>query len=139
MKSRRPAGQALRRAHLAYRLALDRILVPLGITTPQLQALIELRRAPGLSSAELARRCQVTAQTMKDVVRNLEQAGRIARTPHPTHGRVLRVHLTGEGSRLLAECEELADGVEERMLAGFSRSDRRRLIELLLRAGDRLA
>lgn len=139
MRTRRPAGQALRRAHLAYRLALDRALARLDVTTPQLQVLTELGRTPGLSSAELARRCHVTAQTMKDVVRNLEQSGRIERTPHPTHGRVLRVHLTGEGGRVLTECEELADGVEERMLAGFSPSERRRLIELLRRASDRLA
>jgi DNA-binding MarR family transcriptional regulator len=138
MKDRRPAGHALRRAHLTYRLALDRALVPAGVTTPQLQVLLELRLSPGLSSADLARRCQVTPQTMKDVVRNLEVTGRIARTPHPAHGRVLRVHLTEEGARLLARCEDLADGVEERMLAGLSPSERERLIELLRHAADGL-
>jgi DNA-binding MarR family transcriptional regulator len=138
MKDRRPAGQALRRAHLAYRLALDRALAPVGVTTPQLQALLELRLRPGMSSAELARRCQVTPQTMKDVVRNLEMAGRIARSPHAAHGRILRVHLTDEGRRLLESCEHLADRVEECMLAALTAAERAQLVELLRRASDQL-
>jgi DNA-binding MarR family transcriptional regulator len=131
-------GHALRRAQLAYRLAMDRALQPTGVTTRQFQVLDLVATEPGISSADLARRSEVTAQTMKDVVRNLERAGLVERDPHPTHGRILTLRLTPRGHASRRRCTELAADVERQMLAELSADERDALLVSLRRIGDAL-
>lgn len=106
---------------------MDEVLKEVKLTTPQYAVLSVLEEEPGLSGAELARRSFVTPQTMNVILAKLEEAGQIARRPHPEHGRVLRTYLTDEGRGLVAGAHEMVGAVEERMLAGLGREDRTRL------------
>jgi DNA-binding MarR family transcriptional regulator len=99
-------------------------------------ALVEAE--PEVSSAEVARRSGVTAQTMKDIVRCLERSGLVERRAHPGHGRILALRLTSTGQATLERCRALVDTVEEQMLACFSPSERATLLDLLIRTGDAL-
>jgi DNA-binding MarR family transcriptional regulator len=107
----------LRQAGGAVRWALDGALAREGLTSPQFLVLTLLQAYPGISGAELARLTQLTPQTINLVVRKLERDALVGRAPHEAHGRVLRLQVTATGRRRLARCRQLADEVEQRMLA----------------------
>lgn len=104
----------------AVRRDLDAQLQHIGLTTPQYAALSVLERHPGLSSAKLARRSFVTAQSMQVMVAGFERSGYIDRHADPDHQRILQNYLTDEGKRVLVECDAAADAIEERMLASMT-------------------
>ena len=110
----------LRQAQGATRLAMERSLAGLGVTTPQFVVLTMLRAYPGLSGADLARVAMLTPQTVGVIIRNLERDGAIQKTPHPVHGRVLQWTLTARGAALLERCRRHAQAIERRLAAGLS-------------------
>ena len=99
MSAQRQLGYELRRAELAWRKTLEGPLRELGLTLPQYSTLRALERAPGASSAELARSALVTPQTMNALVLQLEQAELITRTTSTTN-------LTGAQRRTDAPAEK---------------------------------
>ncbi|GAA5166271.1 MULTISPECIES: MarR family winged helix-turn-helix transcriptional regulator [Amycolatopsis] len=107
----------VKQLELAMRSRLDAAVRPHGLTTIQYTALAELRRHPGLSSAQLARRAFVSAQTMQELVARLEHQGLVRRRPAEHNKRVLRTSLTAEGERILAESDSAIDEIERDMLA----------------------
>jgi len=131
-------GYELKRAQRGLRLAMDQQLAGLGLTTPQYAALAVLEDAPGISSAELARRCFVTPQTMNALVAGLERRGLLGRQAHPVHGRILETTLTGEGAGLLRRADERVRAIEACMASSLSAKERRQLLELLRRCAGAL-
>ena len=109
----------LRQAQAATRLAMERSLTELGVTTPQFVVLTMLKAYPGLSGADLARVALLTPQTVGVIIGNLERDGAIRKTPHPVHGRVLQWTLTRRGSSLLEKCRRRVSAVERRLVAGL--------------------
>jgi DNA-binding MarR family transcriptional regulator len=107
----------LRQAGGAVRWALDAELAREGLTSPQFLVLTLLQAYPGLSGADLARLTQLTPQTINLVVRKLERDALVNRVPHEAHGRVLRLEVNAAGRRRLVRCRQLADRIEQRMLA----------------------
>jgi DNA-binding MarR family transcriptional regulator len=110
----------LRQAQAATRLTLERALADIGVTPPQFAVLTMLRAYPGLSGADLARVALLTPQTVGVIIRNLERARAIRKTPHPVHGRLLQWTLTRRGMILLDKCRRHAKAVERRLMAGLS-------------------
>jgi DNA-binding MarR family transcriptional regulator len=94
-------GYLLRQASHTLRSALDATLRPHGLSSPQYAVLSVLARDPGSSGADLARACNTTPQAMNGVLATLEGEGLVDRHPHPTHGRIVQVTLSGEGARRL--------------------------------------
>ncbi len=115
-----PLGYLIKRAQAALRHAMDAALSPLGLSTPRYAALLALRNDPGVSNAELARRCFVAPQTMHRILAELESDGLVERRPHPSHGRILQLALTPRGVRAVDAAERRVDAIEARMLAGLS-------------------
>jgi DNA-binding MarR family transcriptional regulator len=101
---------------LAIRAEMDVICSAFGVTAPQYTALSVLDRHPGMSSAQLARRSFVTAQSGNEMIGALERKGLISRTPDTQNRRILRITLTPKGNRLLARCDSEMDRLEMRML-----------------------
>ncbi|MGH7722168.1 MAG: MarR family winged helix-turn-helix transcriptional regulator [Candidatus Dormibacteria bacterium] len=135
---RAPIGRALRRTMQAFRIAAEAELAPLGMSLPLANALIDLEEEDGISSAELSRRVSVTAQTMTHLVSSLMERGLVERRRHSSHGRILTVHLTPAGRRVVTRCTAISTGVERRMMRGFSMAERRRLLAVLERCADAL-
>lgn len=132
-------GYRLKVAQNALRVRMDAALKPVGITAPQYAVQTAIAAQPGISNAALARAAFVTPQTMQGIVANLERAGLLARSEHPSHGRILRAELTGEGKAVLRRAHALVANVENAMLAGLSKADVARLGDLLGRCGENLA
>ena len=84
-----------------------------------------------LSNSQLARRSFMTAQSMHEVINRLEGAGLIKRNAHPSHRRKRPASLTPKGRRVLLACEAGVAEFEERMLQGFSRTERTKFLAML--------
>jgi DNA-binding MarR family transcriptional regulator len=123
----------LRQAQAATRLAMERSLADLGVTSPQFVVLTMLKAYPGLSGADLARVAMLTPQTVGVIIRNLERDGAIRKTPHPIHGRVLQWKVTPRGAALLERCRRHAQTVERRLAAGLSAPAQRTIRRWLAR------
>jgi DNA-binding MarR family transcriptional regulator len=109
----------IKQVELAARAQLDEIFRPIGMTALQYTALTVLERHPDLSSAQLARNSFVTAQTMADMVRALEERGLVERHRDAADRRRLVLALTSEGRRLLGRYRGRVAALEERMLRGL--------------------
>ena len=110
----------VKRLELAVRAKLDELLRPSGITALQYTALTVLERHDGLSAAQLARDSFVTAQSMADMVRALEERALIRRERNPGNRRELLILLTDAGRELLAAHAEPVRLLEEQMVAGLA-------------------
>ena len=114
------SGYLLRQAWHSFSGAMEAGLRQHGLTGAQYAALSVLARQPGLSGADLARACNTTPQAMNGVLGTLEREGLIARTAHPTHGRILQADLTTEGGRRLDRATPAVRAVEQAIEAGLS-------------------
>jgi len=131
-------GYQLKRAQHALRLEMDGALRGVGITTPRYAALSVLEEEPGVSGAELARRCFVTPQTMNGILAKLEDVGLVERGPHPEHGRVLRAYLTERGAERVGRAHEIVEAIEEHMLSRLGEDERLKLANTLRGCADSL-
>jgi DNA-binding MarR family transcriptional regulator len=108
---------------------VERALRPVRLTQVQLAALVQVGRGGGLSTAELARRCGVTAQSMASALSGLHERGLVARAQR---GRVVEIRATEEGRALAEQAQRLTAGVNAKALALLDPPDRWRLHALLL-------
>ncbi|MGH3627568.1 MAG: MarR family winged helix-turn-helix transcriptional regulator [Sciscionella sp.] len=92
------------------------------------------QEAPGSSSAQLARRVQVSAQNMHILVSVLEKKGWVRRTPHPELGRVRQITLTDEGSRLTDRCSAHAFALADDLVTGLTPGQIEKFARLLRHA-----
>jgi DNA-binding MarR family transcriptional regulator len=122
---------AVKQVELAVRAQLDEVLRPLGVSVWQYTALTVLEQRDGLTSAALARRSFVTAQTMGDVVTALERRELIERNPDPAHRKRLTISLTDAGRDLLAGVRDEVRAIEDRMTRGLTAEGRATLQQLL--------
>ncbi|MET0872331.1 MAG: MarR family transcriptional regulator [Paeniglutamicibacter terrestris] len=121
----------VKRLESAVRRDLDAIMQQQGLTTPQYAALSILLANPGLSSAQLARRAFVTAQSMQVMVASFVRNELVERRPAEDNQRILRNFLTATGQDLLARCEQAAGHIEERMLDGLTEKQKIALRETM--------
>jgi DNA-binding MarR family transcriptional regulator len=131
-------GYVLKRAQHALRTSMDDQLGSLGVTAAQFNVLSSVRQQPGISNASLARDAFVTAQSMLGIVANLEKMGLLLRTPHKTHGRIIRSELTRKGAEVLASALKAIARVEKSMTAGFSAREIDTLRSMLRRCADNM-
>ena len=114
-KFNRRLSYLIKQLETAVHVRLDACLKEMRITAPQYTVLCQLRGRDDWSSAALARRHRVTAQTMYELVTSLERRALISRQEKPTNRRILLITLTNKGRRLLEECDERVDMLESEM------------------------
>ena len=129
----------VKQVELVVRARLDELVKPAGITALQYTALTVLERHDGLSAAQLARDSFVTAQSMADLVRSLENRGLVRRERNPRNRRELLILLTDEGRDLLARFTEPVRELEERMVRDLTAHQTDQFREALSRAWHALS
>jgi DNA-binding MarR family transcriptional regulator len=125
-------GYVVGRLDRAIRREIGALVAPFGLTVSKYTALSILRDRPGLSNAQLARRCYVTPQSMNEVLIALEADGLIVRSPAAHHGRVVEVTLSGRGREVLAACDRAVTHMENAMLADLDDAGRQQLLDALV-------
>jgi DNA-binding MarR family transcriptional regulator len=126
-------GMDIKRVEQSLMSAKHLAVRPAGLTVPQYAALLALADNPGISGAALARTCLVTPQAMTVVLKNLEERGLVARSPHPWHRNVLETRLTEAGRTALELADERAVAIERAIADEFTEKERATLRELLAR------
>ena len=129
----------VKQVELVVRSHLDELVRPAGITALQYTALTVLERHDGLSAAQLARDSFVTAQSIADLVRSLENRGLVRRERNPRNRRELLILLTDAGRRLLEQHAEPVRELEERMVRDLTAHQTEQLRQSLSKAWHALS
>jgi DNA-binding MarR family transcriptional regulator len=139
-ESEHDVARALRDVMHTFRIIMEGEMRSRGssLSFAHAMVLMAMAREPGLSGAQVARRTQVTAQTMNVLLRNLESVGYAVREPNPENKRADRWFLTQDGLRHMQLGQSVADGLMAKMLLPLSEKDADRLRELLQKCATAL-
>ncbi|OBI82027.1 MarR family winged helix-turn-helix transcriptional regulator [Mycobacterium sp. 1245805.9] len=132
-----PLGFLLYRVVAALRPQLAAELKPLGLTLPEFVCMRILSHHPGLSSAELARGTNVSAQAANQVLHALEERGALSRPASTPSGRAMPAQLTRRGKALLKRADAAVHTADQRVLGRLTPDEQRQLKQLLYAAGTR--
>src|SRR4051794_586006 len=94
--------------------------------------------ADGTPVSELARRAQVTKQSMAELVAHLERHGYVERVPDPRDRRARLVRPTARGREVYAIAREIIAELEREWTEGLGETKMRRLRSLLEELNDTL-
>ena len=130
------AGQLLFRLWRASHTHTAEALESIGLTTALFALLNVLGTREGAIQQELGAAMGIDPSTMVSLIDQLEAAGLAKRRPRPTDRRAREVAITPKGRRVLKQARELAIQVEDDVLRGLSRAERRHMLALLRRAVD---
>ena len=92
----------------------------------------------GNQVSELARRAQITKQSMADLVAHLERQGYVERVPDPKDRRAKLVRPTARGREVYAIARDAIAEIEREWTARLGARKMRRLRELLVELNERL-
>ena len=126
------AVTSLMRVHQLVLTELDELLRPLGLTFARYEVLVLLSfsRRGALPLGKIGERLQVHATSVTPLVKRLEAAELIKRTPHPEDGRAVLAWITPQGRQVLAQATEAILRAQF-ALGSLSEDDCDRLTELL--------
>jgi DNA-binding MarR family transcriptional regulator len=130
-----PLGFLLYRVMAALRPQVVAQLKPLGLGFPEFVCMRILSQRPGLTSAELARGTNVSAQAMNQVLHALEDRGALTRPASVPAGRAMPAQLTRRGKALLKRADAAVHVADQRILDRLTADQQRHLKELLYAAG----
>ena len=132
-----PLGYLMYRVMSALRPQLAVELGRLGIGVPEFVCMRILSMNPGLTSAEMARGTNVSAQAMNQVLHALEDRGAVTRPASTPAGKPMPAQLTKRGKALLKSADAAAHLADQRILTGLSADQQRQLKQLLAAIGTR--
>ncbi|MFM9939011.1 MAG: MarR family winged helix-turn-helix transcriptional regulator [Hyphomicrobiaceae bacterium] len=120
------------------RTIFDRRVRQLGLTRPQWQAIVRLKRRPGASQSELADMMEIEKAPAGRIVDRMVEKGWIERRPDPSDRRINRIYLTELGERVHATIWPISEATVADALSDLSEADKDRLTRLLSRVKARL-
>ena len=100
------------------------------LTSPQYAALALLRDHPGIDQATLAGLIAHDRPTIGGVVERLAAKGLVERRTSAADRRAKRLELTRRGERLLARLEPVIAALQDEILPGLDRRERREFVRL---------
>jgi DNA-binding MarR family transcriptional regulator len=106
-------------AHLVGR-EMANALEPFDLTPAQFGLLVHTGREPGVSGAELARRVNLTPQSIQTALRPLLERQWMQRRPHTVHRRILGNFLTPVGVEGAERASAAVSGADAKLSAGMS-------------------
>lgn len=115
------------------RRAFDAKAREIGVTRPQWQVLVMLRRHEGVNQGGLAELLDVEPITVCRMVDRLQEADLVERRPDPADRRSWRLFLTNKAEELLAQLRPLGEAMEAQALGGISQQERAALAAALNR------
>jgi DNA-binding MarR family transcriptional regulator len=130
-----PLGFLLYRVVASLRPQVAAELKPLELGLPEYVCLRILSNQPGLTSAELARGTNVSAQAANQVLRALEERGALSRPAVTPSGRAMPAQLTRRGKALLKRADVAVHRAEQRILTRLTDEQQNQLKQLLYAAG----
>ena len=106
------AVTSLMRVHQLVLTELDELLRPLGLTFARYEVLVLLSfsRRGSLPLGKIGERLQVHATSVTPLVKRLEAAGLLVRSPHPEDGRAVLAAITPKGRDVMQQAPDAIVG-----------------------------
>jgi DNA-binding MarR family transcriptional regulator len=86
---------------------------------------------PGISSRQLCSELNILPPNLVGMINTLEKRELILRQPHPSDGRVIGLHLSDVGSKLMRDAEQTAKALEDEAASKLTATERKTLMRLL--------
>lgn len=86
---------------------------------------------PGISSRQLCSSLNILPPNLVGMINALQKRELIVRRPHPVDGRVMGLHLTSTGVKLMRAAEQTAFELEKGATPRLTPSERKTLMKLL--------
>ncbi len=102
--------QSFRRIFKAIQQYSEEVLKEFGVTGPQLWLLKTLRQEGGTSVTELSQKMYLHISTVSGIIDRLEGKGYVTRKREEADRRVVMVHLTQAGKRIVDQAPEPSQG-----------------------------
>jgi len=121
-----------------YAAALQRTLMPLGLSRAQFVVLGELWLTDGVTQKELASCLSLEQATMANTLARMERDDLVTRKPHPDDGRSQQIWLTGTAKELQAPATRAAIEADSLVAAGLPGAERELFLSMLGRVAANL-
>lgn len=131
-------GHQTRRLQQLLRRTGDAALQASGLTLAQYTVMQVIAELPDASSAEIARQCNVSRQSLQDLIRILRDRGFVRVADQPVSGRSLPIRITPDGRKVLRKADRAISRIEDRMVSGIPARDVDRMLALLDRCAENL-
>jgi DNA-binding MarR family transcriptional regulator len=128
------AGQLFFRLWRATHTRIAEKLESIGLTPASFAVLNLLGKSDAMIQQQIGKAIGIDPSTMVALLDGLEGAGLVTRAPHPADRRARVVAVTPRGRRALERGRKLNGEVEDEVLEGLSKTERRRLLSLLREA-----
>jgi DNA-binding MarR family transcriptional regulator len=128
------AGQLFFRLWRATHTRIAEKLESIGLTPASFGVLNLLAKRDAMIQQEIGRAIGIDPSTMVALLDGLEGAGLVTRTPNPSDRRARVVAVTPKGRKALERGRKLNGEVEDEVLKGLSKTERRELLDLLRQA-----
>ena len=132
-------SELLKHIHFGYRARLEARLGKLGLTPAQTAALVALGRSSRSSSAQLARACVVTRQSMNATVKSLADAKLVRRKVSDAAAHALGIELTDLGKARLSEARRVMLMTESDLVGTVPKAERKIFFDCLERCRANIA
>jgi DNA-binding MarR family transcriptional regulator len=86
---------------------------------------------PGISSRQLCSALNILPPNLVGMINTLEKRELIVRKPHPSDGRILGLHLSDAGGKLMKNAEQTAKELEKDAASKLTAAERKTLTRLL--------
>jgi DNA-binding MarR family transcriptional regulator len=86
---------------------------------------------PGISSRQLCSELNILPPNLVGMINTLEKRELILRKQHPSDGRVIGLHLSEVGSKLMLDAEQTAKELENDAASKLTATERKTLMRLL--------
>lgn len=128
------AGQLFFRLWRASHTRIAEKLESIGLTPASFGVLNFLGGRDGAIQQEIGAAMGIDPSTMVALLDGLESDGLVTRRPHPGDRRARDVAITPKGRRALERGRKLNDDVEDEVLRGLNKTERKQLLGLLRQA-----
>ncbi len=128
------AGQLFFRLWRACHTRIAEKLESIGLTPASFAVLNLLGKSDAMIQQQIGKAIGIDPSTMVALLDGLERSGLVSRTPHPDDRRARVVVVTSQGRKALERGRRLNDEVEDEVLQGLSKTERRELLGLLRQA-----
>jgi DNA-binding MarR family transcriptional regulator len=109
----------------------NRIMKPMGLTTPQFRMIMQLQRQDGVTQSHLANLLAVGKVSTSGLIDRLEQSGWIERRPDPNDRRSNLIYLTDKARDIEKRMVDTGKDLTRQTLKNLSAKERSTLIDLL--------
>jgi DNA-binding MarR family transcriptional regulator len=109
-----------------------------GIDASYAEVFCSIAEYDAVTVTFIAERCFRTKSTISFLVDKLLKAGYVRKTRDAQDGRAVCIALTEKGRKVYEQFEEITGAINKRLMSGFKKKEKKKLLKLLSLAEDNL-